>query len=472
MNALTPEATAASLLAAQRAAHAADPAPTYAVRIDRLNRLARMLDEHAMDFVAAITQDFGNRSAHETLLAEVGITGTAIAGTKRHLKGWMRTRRPSTSLAYLPGRNRLMRQPLGVVGVVAPWNYPLQLSLGPAVGAIAAGNRVLIKPSELTPAFSALLEKLIGKFFKPEELAVVCGDAQLGAAFCAMPFDHLVFTGSTAVGRKVAAAAAPNLTPLTLELGGKSPCIIDASADLGVVAPRIAFGKLLNAGQTCIAPDYLLVPKGQGMAVAQALKAEVARMYPTIENNPDYTSIITPRHRARLQQLVDDAQAQGATIVPLSDDLTPQGSRKFTPFALLNTKPSMQIMQEEIFGPLLPILEVSGTDAAIAHVNAHDRPLALYWFGTDSSARERVLRETIAGGVTINDCLWHIGQEAQPFGGVGASGMGAYHGEHGFRSFSKEKPVFIQARLNGIPLLHPPYGKTFAFMLKVLKLIA
>jgi coniferyl-aldehyde dehydrogenase len=472
VNALTPEATAASLLAAQRAAHALDPSPSHAVRTDRLKRLAQMLNEHAMDFAQAITLDFGNRSVQETLLAEVSVIDGAIAGAKRHLKGWMKTRRISTALAYMPGHNRLMRQPLGVVGVVAPWNYPLQLSLGPTVGAIAAGNRVLIKPSELTPAFSILLEKLIAKFFKPEEIAVVCGDAQLGAAFCAMPFDHLVFTGSTAVGRKVAAAAAPNLTPLTLELGGKSPCIIDASADLKVIAPRIAFGKLLNAGQTCIAPDYLLVPQGQGAAVAQALKAEVARMYPTIESNPDYTSIITLRHRARLQQLIDDAQAQGATIVPLSDELTPQGSRKFPPMAVLNTKPSMQIMQEEIFGPLLPILEVGSTEAAIAHVNAHDRPLALYWFGTDAAVREKVLRETIAGGVTVNDCLFHIGQEAQPFGGVGASGMGAYHGEHGFRSFSKEKPVFMQARLNGIPLLHPPYGKTFAFMLKVLKRIA
>ncbi|WP_255378650.1 coniferyl aldehyde dehydrogenase [Pelomonas sp. KK5] len=472
MNALTPDAAAATLLAAQRAAHATDPTPTHAVRIDRLDRLARLLEENAQAFVQAITQDFGHRSAHETLLAEVGILGTSIVGTKRHLKGWMKTRRVATSLAYMPGRNRLIRQPLGVVGVVAPWNYPLQLSLGPAIGAIAAGNRVLIKPSELTPAFSALLEKLVGQYFKPEEMAVVCGDAQVGAAFCALPFDHLVFTGSTAVGRKVAAAAAPNLTPLTLELGGKSPCIIDSSADLKVAAPRIAFGKLLNAGQTCIAPDYLLVPPGQGRAVAEALKAEVARMYPTIEGNPDYTSIISPRHRARLQQLLDDAQSQGATIVPLSDDLTPQGSRKFTPVAVLNPTPSMQIMQEEIFGPLLPIVEVADTAAAIAKVNAGDRPLALYWFGSDGAAREQVLRETIAGGVTINDCLWHIGQEAQPFGGVGASGMGAYHGEHGFRSFSKEKPVFIQARLNGIPLLHPPYGKTFAFMLKVLKLIA
>jgi len=472
MNALTPEAAAASLLAAQRAAHGADPTPERAVRIDRLDRLARMLDEHAADFVQAISQDFGSRSAHETLLAEVGVLATTIVHTKRHLKGWMKTRSPGTSLAYLPARNRLMRQPLGVVGVVSPWNYPLQLSLGPAIGAVAAGNRVLIKPSELAPAFAALLERLIAKFFKPEEIAVVCGDAQLGAAFCALPFDHLVFTGSTAVGRKVAAAAAPNLTPLTLELGGKSPCIIDRTADLKTIAPRIAFGKLMNAGQTCIAPDYLLVPQGQGVAVAQALKAEVVKMYPTIEGNSDYTAIISPRHRARLQQLVDDAKDQGATIVPLSDEATPPGSRKFAPVAVLNPTPAMQIMREEIFGPLLPIVEVSGTAEAIARINAGERPLALYWFGSDGAAREQVLRNTIAGGVTINDCLWHIGQESQPFGGVGASGMGAYHGEHGFRAFSKEKPVFIQSSLSGIPLLYPPYGRVFAFMLKLIRFIA
>jgi coniferyl-aldehyde dehydrogenase len=476
VNALTPETVLAgnlmNLLARQRAAHADAPAPDHATRIDRLDRLQRMLDEQGQQFVLAIAQDFGQRSPHETLLAEIGMIGTAITGTKRHLKRWMRPRRPATALAYWPGRNRLLRQPLGVVGIVAPWNYPLQLSLGPSVGALAAGNRVLIKPSELTPAFSALLQHQVAQYFKPDEMAVVCGDAQLAAAFVALPFDHLVFTGSTAVGRKVAAAAAQNLTPVTLELGGKSPAIIDASADLAVAAPRIAFGKLLNAGQTCIAPDYLLVPQGQGAAVAEALKQQVGKMYPRLENNPDYTAIIGPRHRARLQQLLDDAQAQGATLLPLSDERLAAGSGKFVPTALLNCKPSMQIMQEEIFGPLLPIVEVADSKAAIAHVNAGERPLALYWFGRDAVRREQVLRETVSGGVTVNDCLWHFGQENQPFGGVGASGMGAYHGEIGFRTFSKEKPVFMQARFNGIPLLYPPYGRTFERMLKLLKLIA
>lgn len=472
MTSLNHEAGAASLLAAQTAAHAAEPAPDHARRVDRLNRLQTLVEFHALEFVQAIAQDFGQRSAHETLLAEVGMISTAIVGTRRHLKRWMRPRRPATALAYWPAHNRLLRQPVGVVGVVAPWNYPLQLSLGPAVGALAAGNRVLIKPSELTPAFSALLQRLVAQYFKPEEMAVACGDAEMSAAFVALPFDHLVFTGSTAVGRKVAAAAAPNLTPLTLELGGKSPVIIDDSAELAVAAPRIAFGKLLNAGQTCIAPDYLLVPRGQGKAVAEALKREVARMYPALEANPDYTAIISPRHRARLQQLLDDAQAQGATLVPLSDEQLPAGSRKFVPTVVLDTRPGMQLMQEEIFGPLLPIVEVDSAEAAIAYVKAGERPLALYWFGRDGARREQVLRETISGGVTVNDCLWHFGQENQPFGGAGASGMGAYHGETGFRTFSKEKPVFMQSRFNGIPLLYPPYGKTFERMLKLLKLIA
>ncbi|WP_416383952.1 coniferyl aldehyde dehydrogenase [Roseateles microcysteis] len=472
MTPLTAQASAASLLAAQAAAHAAEPTPDRAMRVDRLTRLQTLIEFHALEFVQAIAQDFGQRSSHETLLAEVGMVSSAIIGTRRHLKRWMRPRRPATALAYWPAHNRLLRQPLGVVGIVAPWNYPLQLSLGPAVGALAAGNRVLIKPSELTPVFSALLQRLVSQYFKPEEMAVICGDAELAAAFVALPFDHLVFTGSTAVGRKVAAAAAPNLTPLTLELGGKSPVIIDASADLAVAAARIAFGKLLNAGQTCIAPDYLLVPRGQGRVLAEALQREVLRMYPTLEANPDYTAIISPRHRARLQQMLDEAQTQGATLVPLSAEQLAAGSRKFVPTVVLNPKPGMQLMREEIFGPVLPIVEVDGADAAIAHVKAGDRPLALYWFGRDAARREQVLRETISGGVTVNDCLWHFGQENQPFGGVGASGMGAYHGETGFRTFSKEKPVFMQSRFNGIALLHPPYGATFERMLKLLKLIA
>jgi coniferyl-aldehyde dehydrogenase len=360
-----------------------------------------------------------------------------------------------------------MRQPLGVVGIVSPWNYPYYLAMEPAVAALAAGNRVLIKPSELTPATSALMARLVSEHFRPEEMLVITGDAEVGKAFTALPFDHLFFTGSTAVGRHVAQAAAKNLTPVTLELGGKSPAIVDRSADLALTASRLAFGKLFNAGQTCVAPDYLLVPRELVEPLAQQILASMRRMYPRIAGNPDYTSIATPRHFARLQALLDDAAQRGARVLRTHDERP--DDRRLVPALLLDVPADAQIMQEEIFGPLLPILAYDQPDEALAHVNRGDRPLALYWFGSDRAARDRVMRETHAGGVTINDCLWHLGQQEQPFGGVGASGMGAYHGEWGFRTFSKEKPLFIQSRFAGTKLFQPPYGATFERLLGLLK---
>jgi coniferyl-aldehyde dehydrogenase len=367
-----------------------------------------------------------------------------------------------------------MRQPLGVVGIVAPWNYPYQLALAPAVAAIAAGNRVMIKPSELTPRFSELLQRVVAEFFAEAELAVVIGDAQIGRVFSELPFDHLFFTGSTAVGRMVAQAAAKNLTPVTLELGGKSPAILDPSSDLATVAPRLAFGKLLNAGQTCIAPDYAFVPNDRIDAFVEHMQRSVAKMYPHLAANPDYTSIVNDRHFARLQGLLEDARAKGARIVtinPAGETFDPAG-RKQPPVLVLGATPEMRLMQEEIFGPILPVLGYDRIEEAIAYINRHDRPLALYWFGADGASRDKVLCQTISGGVTLNDCIWHIAQEDQPFGGVGASGTGSYHGEWGFRTFSKEKPVFIQPRLNGMFLMYPPFGKTFERMLALLRRIA
>jgi coniferyl-aldehyde dehydrogenase len=377
-------------------------------------------------------------------------------------------------LHYRPASNRLMRQPLGVVGIVAPWTYPYQLSVTPAVAAIAAGNRVMIKPSELTPRFSELLQRIVGESFAEEEIAVVIGDAQTGKAFTELPFDHLFFTGSTAVGRMVAQAAAKNLTPVTLELGGKSPAILDPSSDLATVAPRLAFGKLLNAGQTCIAPDYAFVPKDRVDSFVEHMQRAVAAMYPRLAANPDYTSIVNDRHFARLQGLLEDARAKGARIVtinPAAEAFDP-AKRKQPPVLVLDATPEMKVMQEEIFGPILPVLAYDRIEEAISYINRHDRPLALYWFGADGASRDKVLNQTISGGVTLNDCIWHIAQEDQPFGGVGASGTGSYHGEWGFRTFSKEKPVFTQSRLNGMFLMHPPYGKTVERMLALLKHIA
>lgn len=462
------------ILERQRAAFAAEMNPSIAVRQDRLDRLAAMNEKHGTRIIEAIGADFGHRSAHETRMAELVLMGATIRHARRHLKGWMRTRRVPTALHYLPASNRLMRQPLGVVGIVAPWNYPYQLSVTPAVAAIAAGNRVMIKPSELTPRFSELLQRIVGESFAEEEMAVVIGDAQTGKAFTELPFDHLFFTGSTAVGRMVAQAAAKNLTPVTLELGGKSPAILDPSSDLARVAPRLAFGKLLNAGQTCIAPDYAFVPNDRIDSFVEHMQRAVAEMYPRLAANPDYTSIVSDRHFARLQGLLEDARAKGARIVtinPAAETFDP-ARRKQPPVLVLGATPEMKLMQEEIFGPILPVLGYDRIEEAISYINRHDRPLALYWFGADSASRDKVLNQTISGGVTLNDCIWHIAQEDQPFGGVGASGTGSYHGEWGFRTFSKEKPVFTQPRLNGMFLMYPPYGKTFERMLALLRRIA
>ena len=456
--------------AAQKAAFSEEPWPSFEARQSRLKRLAALTRDHEAAIIEAIDADFAGRSSHETRLAELFVISSGINHALSHLKTWMKTRRVPTALHFLPAHNRLMPQPLGVVGIIAPWNYPFQLAMGPALAAIAAGNRVMIKPSELTPHFSDLLARLIADLFDPTELCVATGDAEIGKAFSALPFDHLFFTGSTAVGRQVAIAAAANLTPVTLELGGKSPAVIDPSADLSRMASRLAFGKLLNAGQTCIAPDYLMVPQGQGSVAVEHLSRAVKRLFPTIQGNSDYTSIISERHRDRLTALVEDARAQGARIVELAPETENRGqNRKFPPTLLLDVTPSMRVMQEEIFGPLLPIVEYDGIDGAIARIRSGDRPLALYWFGNDARNRERLLKETHAGGVTINDCLWHLAQEEQPFGGIGASGSGAYHGEWGFRTFSHEKPVFSQSGLAGTALFQPPYGRVFDILLKALR---
>ena len=366
-----------------------------------------------------------------------------------------------------------MRQPLGVVGVISPWNYPVQLALLPAVAALAAGNRVLLKPSELTPRTSALLERLANDRFAADEFAVVMGGPEVGEAFARLPFDHLFFTGSTAVGRKIALAAADNLTPVTLELGGKSPALVHADADINALAPRLVAGKLLNAGQTCIAPDYVLAPAGRVDAICEALARTVATLYPTLEASPDYTSIVNDRHYARLVALIDDASRKGARIIRLNpgNELLPERTRKLAPTLLVGVRDDMAAMHEEIFGPVLPIESYATLDEAIARINARPRPLALYAFGGDARARERVLRETVAGGVTLDDTLWHFCSEELPFGGVGASGIGAYHGERGFRTFTHEKPVFAQPRVALTGLLYPPYGRRFEAILRLLRWI-
>jgi coniferyl-aldehyde dehydrogenase len=391
-----------------------------------------------------------------------------IGDLERHAAVWMKPRRVRTPIYLQPASGHVQRQPLGVVGVIGPWNYPLQLTIGPAATALAAGNRVMIKPSELTPHSSGLLATLLHQAFGADEVCVVQGGADVAHEFASLPFDHLFFTGSTLVGRKVAAAAAANLTPTTLELGGKSPCIVDASADLDAVAIKIAHGKLLNAGQTCIAPDYLLLPQGREAEFERAFAAAVARLFPTGAAHPDYASIVTDRHHARLLALVDEAQARGARVV----EVAPPGAghaRQMAPVLVFQPAPDTRLMREEIFGPVLPVLSYTKLDEAIASINAGPRPLALYWFGSDTAARNRVLRGTVSGGVTVNDTLLHIAHENLPFGGVGESGWGAYHGETGFLRFTQQKPVLVQSRWAVSSLFYPPYGVAFDRVMGLLR---
>jgi coniferyl-aldehyde dehydrogenase len=456
---------------AQRQAFAREMFPSLATRLERLERLAALVQENEERFIEAISADFGHRSRHETIIGETFFVLAGLSHARKHLRRWMKRRRVPTSFHSLPGASSILPQPLGVAGVVSPWNYPLQLGLGPALAALAAGNRVMLKPSEITPRFSALLAQQVAQRFAPDEFAVVTGDAETGRAFVQLPFDHLFFTGSTAVGRQVALAAAANLTPVTLELGGKSPVILDEGCDLADSARRIAAGKLFNAGQTCIAPDYALVPASRQEAFASAFAQAAGELYPALEGNADYTSIVNERHYARLQRLADEAREAGARVIEINPggQAQPPGSRKMRPKVLLGVTPEMAVMQEEIFGPLLPVLPYERLEDALAFVNARPRPLALYWFGRDRSRAEQVLHGTIAGGVTINDVLLHIAQENLPFGGVGDSGSGVYHGEHGFRLFSKEKPVFEQSRLAGTALTRPPYGKRADTVISTLK---
>ena len=473
MNAVTDNLSASleRLLLVQRSGFEAERYPSVATRRDRLERLRRIVTQHESRFVAAIERDFGHRSAHETRLAELYIVGAEARHAIRRLSRWMKPRRVATPWHLLPASARIMHQPVGVVGIISPWNYPVQLALAPAVAAIAAGNRVMLKPSELTPETSSLLAELVSASFGEDEFAVVEGDADIGQAFSALAFDHLFFTGSTAVGRKVAQAAAANLTPVTLELGGKSPAVFDATADFASSVPRLMVGKLLNAGQTCIAPDYALVPAARLDEFIAAATATVHDLYPQVSTNPDYTSIVNARHFARLNGLLDDARSKGARIMPLGEAGagTDAAPRRLVPTLVVDVTDDMAIMREEIFGPLLPIETYSTPDDAIAKINARPHPLALYWFGADRRHCERMLRQTLAGGVTVNDTLWHFAHEGLPFGGVGASGSGQYHGEHGFVTFSKAKPVYAQSRFAPTRLLYPPYGRVFERVLALLK---
>jgi coniferyl-aldehyde dehydrogenase len=446
-------------------------APTYEERVASLEKLERALLARKGAIADAISRDFGNRSRHESMVSEVFIVLGAIKHAKAHLREWMEPEERETSFVFLPARVELRPQPLGVIGIISPWNYPVQLALSPLVGVLAAGNRAMIKPSELVPETAALLRDLVAETFPPDQVTVITGGPEVGEAFSRLPFDHLVFTGSTRVGKIVMRAAAENLVPVTLELGGKSPTIVGRDFSMKTAAERIAAGKLFNAGQTCIAPDYVMVPAGTRDGFVEAYKAAVAKMYPSLEKNPDYTSIVNDKHRSRIEGYVQDAKTRGARVVevnPAAEAFEGTATRKMAPALVLDPTDEMMVMQEEIFGPVLPVVTYQSLDEAIAYVNDRPRPLALYLFSNDRDTIDRVLTGTISGGVTVNETMLHVAQDDLPFGGIGPSGMGAYHAKEGFDSFTKKKPVFRQARLNTTGLLRPPYGKTVDRLLKFL----
>ncbi len=449
------------ILARQRDAFLHEGPPSLLQRRADLKKLRNAVLARKSEIEDVLNSDFGHHSRHETAIMEIMILIQEIDYLYRNLRRFMRPTRRHVALQFRLGSARIEYQPLGVIGVIAPWNYPFSLALAPLVTAIAAGNRSMIKPSEFTPATSDLLVSLLAEVFPQEQVAVVLGDAAVGAAFAALPFDHLVFTGSTPVGRAVMKAASDNLVPVTLELGGKSPVIVARGHALDQAAARIAYGKLSNAGQTCVAPDYALVHEDEIAEFTAAYDKAVASLYPNGPASDDYSSIINDRHFSRLTRLIDDARDKGARILEVGQKPGDAGSRPHTmaPTIVLGVKEDMLIMQEEIFGPLLPILPYRDIDEAISCVNTRPRPLALYYFGRDGEDRRNVLSLTTSGNITINGTLMHYAQDDLPFGGIGPSGMGAYHGVEGFRTLSHGKGIFEQGRWNGANLLSAPFGR-------------
>lgn len=449
------------ILSRQRAAFLRDGPPAFAQRRADLKKLRAALLAHRAEIERALDADFGHRSRHETLMMDIMTPVQGIDYLHHNLRRFMRPERRHVALAFRFASARVEYQPLGVIGIVAPWNYPLALALMPLATAIAAGNRAMIKPSECTPETSRLLGRMLAEIFPEEQVALVTGDAAVGAAFASLPFDHLLFTGSTQVGRAVMRAASENLTPVTLELGGKSPVIIAPSHAGDRAASNIAFGKLANAGQTCVAPDYAMVHEDEADAFVSAYGRAVAGLYPEGPESADYTSIVNERHFGRLRGLIDDARAKGARIIEVGNRSESARERPHTlaPTLVLDAADGMAVMREEIFGPILPVVTYREIDEAIAYVNARPRPLALYYFGADDTDRRKVLSRTASGNVGVNNTLMHFAQEDLPFGGVGPSGMGAYHGVEGFRAMSHAKGVYVQGRWNAADLLRAPFGR-------------
>ncbi|MFP5396034.1 MAG: coniferyl aldehyde dehydrogenase [Alphaproteobacteria bacterium] len=455
-----------SVLAKQRAAFTAAMPEAHSIRRDRIDRTIALLIDHKDAFAKAVSADFGHRSIEQTLMTDILPSVGALKHARKHFEAWSRDekRKAMFPLGLLGAKAKVVYQPKGVVGVIAPWNFPVGMVMVPMAGILAAGNRAMIKPSEFTERVADLFAEVVPQYFAEEEMAVFTGGVEVGSAFSKLAFDHLIFTGATSVGKHIMRAAADNLVPVTLELGGKSPTFVGRSADKTKAGQRIAMGKMMNAGQICLAPDYLMVAKEQEGEVIESLKGGVAAMYPSLLANDDYTSVVNGRNYERLQGYLADAREKGAELIevnPADEDFASSNGNKMPLTILRNVNDDMKVMQEEIFGPILPVMTYDSIDQAIDYVNAHDRPLGLYYFGNDKAEEEKVLTRTISGGVTVNDVLFHNAMEDLPFGGIGPSGMGNYHGQDGFKTFSHMRAVYRQPGLDiaGMSGFKPPYGK-------------
>jgi len=448
-----------SILDQQRSKFLKAPYPTYAQRINDLKALKKLLLDNQQLLIDALSKDFGHRCEDDSIVGDILTTVSGINYSIRRLKSWMKPKRKHIGLLFQPASGKVIYQPLGIIGIIAPWNYPIFLSFGPLTAALSAGNRAMIKMSEYTPHSSTLVADLLSSIFSQDKVAVVGGDAKIAAAFSSLPFDHLFFTGSTSVGKLVMKSAAENLVPVTLELGGKSPSIIDDNMDIKTTVSRFILAKTLNSGQTCVAPDYILCPKSKIDELTVELKKLYQKMFPSITDNKDCTSVVNDDQYARLQNLLEDAKTKGATIIPLSYEDSSDSVRKMPLTLILDATDEMAVMQQEIFGPILPIIGYDNLSAAIDYVNQRPRPLALYIFSFDKQFQQEILMKTHAGGVCINDAAFHVANEDLPFGGVGPSGMGSYHGDEGFKTFSHAKAVLSRGKINLAPLLFPPYGK-------------
>ena len=465
-NAEPTQADMQAVLDRQKKAYLSEGAVSAETRIDRLDRAIDILKTHGTKLSEAMAADFGHRSLDQSKMTDIDASIGPLESCKKQLRKWIRPEKRKTMfpLGLLGGRSRIEYQPLGVVGCISPWNFPVQLTFAPLAGIFAAGNRTMIKPSEFTVLTSELMKELFAATFDEEEVAVFTGGPEVGGAFSALPFDHLLFTGATSVAKHVMRAAAENLVPVTLELGGKSPVIIGKSANLELAASNIMAGKTMNAGQICLSPDYVILPEESRDEFVEHAKNSVAKMFPNIKDNPDYTSIVNERPFDRLNGYVNDAKEKGATVVeinPAEEDFSQQEHHRIPPTLILDPTDDMKVMQDEIFGPILPVKQYKDIEETLDYVNSKDRPLGLYYFGQDSAEEREVLTRTTSGGVTVNDVIMHIAQEDLPFGGVGPSGMGSYHGFDGFKNFSHAKAIYTQSSTVSklAAAMRPPYKK-------------